>query len=477
MKKAGFSLFLLLLLCSSAISQQSDYVKNFDWMVKTFEDNDAGFDYYLKLKGSEDYSRHVATYREKILQTKSEQDFFTLMNEWLYYFRKGHIGFYHTENNNISLSDKSKDSIRALYKNDERIDLSKTDFEHYLQEKRNQIHPIEGIWSQSDYSVGIIQSKESPNKFDAFIIKADSVYWFPKQKKAELTLLSDSTFDVNYFMRDHSKQRISAKFEGNSNKFLSMYSSWKKVFPYATFSHKDSIYMKFTSSKKPYLIKLSPKTIYLRIPSFLDSEKEAINKLLSQSDKLIKSTKNLIIDIRNGTGGSDDSSYGLIPYYYTQPIRHPGLRYRATELNIRTFEDKFRNKAVAQKMKENLGKYYETGKDAFLITYTPSLFPKRVAVICNNKNASADEGFLFMARQSYKVKIFGRPTAGMFDFSNVNSVNSPDGKYVLSFAMTERKEFADYRVDDIGIQPDIFIDNSIKEEDWVDFVQSIIEKE
>ena len=82
-----------------------------------------------------------------------------------------------------------------------------------------------------------------------------------------------------------------------------------------------------------------------------------------------------------------------------------------------------------------------------------------------------------MARQSYKVKIFGRPTAGMFDFSNVNSVNSPDGKYVLRFAMTERKEFADYRVDDIGIQPDIFIDNSINEEDWVDFVQSIIEKE
>jgi len=477
MKKAGFTLFLLLLLCSSAISQQSDYVKNFDWMVKTFEDNDAGFDNYLKLKGSEDYSRHVATYREKILQTKSEKDFLKLMNEWLYYFRKGHIGFYYTKINNISLSEKSKDSIRALYKNEERIDLSKTDFEHYLQEKRNQLHPIEGIWSQSDNSIGIIQSKESPNKFDAFMIKADSVYWFPKQKKAELTLLSDSTFDVNYFMRDHSIQKISAKFDGNSYNLLSMHSHWIKALPFVTFSHKDSLYMKITSSKKPYLLKLSPKTIYLRIPSFLDSEKEAINRLLSQNDKLIKSTKNLIIDIRNGTGGSDDSSYGLIPYYYTQPIRHPGLRYRATELNIRTFEDKFGNKALAQKMKENLGKYYETGKDAFLITYTPSLFPKRVAVICNNKNASADEGFLFMARQSYKVKIFGRPTAGMFDFSSVNSVNSPDGKYVLSFAMTERKEFADYRVDDIGIQPDIFIDNSIKEEDWVDFVQSIIEKE
>jgi len=476
MKKAGFSLFILLLLCSSAISQQSDYVKNFDWMVKTFEDNDAGFDYYLKLKGSEDYSRHVATYREKILQTKSEQDFVTLMNEWLFYFRKGHIGFSAIYNNNSSLSEKSKDSIRALYKNEERIDLSKTDFEHYLQEKRNQLHPIEGIWSGGDYSVGIIQSKESPNKFDAFIIKADSVYWLPKQKKAELTLLSDSTFDVNYFMRDHSKQRISAKFDGNSCNLLSMNGHWIKALPFVTFSHKDSLYMKFTSSKKPYLIKLSPKTIYLHIPSFLDPEK-AIDRLLSQSDKLIKSTQNLIIDIRNGSGGSDVSSYGLIPYYYTQPIRHPGLRYRATELNIRTYEDKVRNKAVAQKMKENLGKYYETGKDAFLITYTPSLFPKRVAIICNNKNASADEGFLFMARQSYKVKIFGRPTAGMFDFSNVNSVNTPDGKYVLSFAMTERKEFADYRVDDIGIQPDIFIDNSIKEEDWVDFVQSIIEKE
>ena len=231
------------------------------------------------------------------------------MNEWLHYFRKGHIGFSAMYNNNSSLSEKSKDSIRVLYKNEERIDLSKTDFEHYLQENRNKLHPIEGIWSESDYSVGIIHSKESPNKFDAFIIKADSVYWLPKQKKAELTLLSDSTFDVNYLMRDHSIQRISARFDGNSHKLLSMYSLWIKSLPYTPFSHKDSIYMKFATSKKPYLRKLNPKTIYLRIPSFLISEKEAIDRLLSQNDKLIKSTKNLIIDIRNGTGGSDGSSY------------------------------------------------------------------------------------------------------------------------------------------------------------------------
>jgi Peptidase family S41 len=477
MKKAGFSLIILMLLCSSALSQQSAYVNNFDWMVKTFEDNDAGFEYYLKQKGSEDYSRHVTTYREKILQVKSEQDFLTIMNEWLFYFRKGHIGFYPTVNNNNSLSEVSNDSIRALYKNEGIIDLNKSEFERYLQENKTKIHPIEGIWGDDEYSIGIIQSKESLNKFDAFIIKADSVYWLPKQIKAELTLLSDSTFDVNYFMRDHSIKNISAKFDGNSHKFLSMYSPWIKNLPYAPFSHKDSIYLKFATSKKPYLRKLSPKTIYLRIPSFITSEKEAIDRLLSQNEKLIKSTNNLIIDIRNGTGGGDGSWFGLIPYLYTTPIRHPGLRYRATELNARCFE-KFGNKVIAQKLRENLGKYYELDNNAFLInSFVPSLFPKRVAVICNKKNASADEAFLFSARQSNKVKIFGRPTAGMLDFSNVNSVNSLDGKYVLDLTITERKEFADYRVDDIGIQPDIFIDNSIKEEDWVDFVQSIIEKE
>ena len=125
-------------------------------MVKTFEDNDAGFEYYLKQKGTEDYSRHIATYREKILQAKSEQEYLSMMNEWLYYFRKGHIGFLSAMGkNNSSLSEKSKDSIRALYKNEERIDLSKTDFEHYLQENRNKLHPIEGIWSDSVYSIGM----------------------------------------------------------------------------------------------------------------------------------------------------------------------------------------------------------------------------------------------------------------------------------------------------------------------------------
>ena len=82
-----------------------------------------------------------------------------------------------------------------------------------------------------------------------------------------------------------------------------------------------------------------------------------------------------------------------------------------------------------------------------------------------------------MARQSYKVKIFGKPTQGAFDFSDMNIIDAPGGKYVLGLAMTASKWYPEYRIDDIGIQPDFYIDDTIVEEDWVEFVQTVVEQE
>ena len=472
MKKLKLIL-LLIVVCQFAICQQSNYTNLFEWMVKTFEENDAGFHYYIEQKGIDNYKKHTESFRQKIIQVRSEQEFLLSMNTWLNFFRKGHIGF----TPNISLSNVNNDSIRATYKNEETVNYDIREFEQYISNK-NKIHPIEGIWKNVNYTIGIRQSNESNRKYDAFIIQADSIFWVPKQKKAELILVNDSTFDVTYSMGNHLKQKSTSKLFGSNYNFLSMYGTWTKVSPETKYSSKDSLYLNFVTSTKPFLRNLNTKTIYLRIPSFEIKQKGIIDKILFQNDKLIRSTPNLIIDIRNGTGGNDYSASGLIPYYYTNPIRHPGLKYRATELNAKEYEEVYENKSMAYEMRKHLNGYFETTKGAFLInSYSPIKYPNRVAVICNKNNASADEGFLFMVKQSFKVKVFGRPTAGMFDFSNVNSVKSPDNKYVLYLTMSERKEFRDYRVDDIGIQPDIFIDESISDDKWVDFVRHTLESE
>jgi hypothetical protein len=486
MKKIGLILSLLIA-CQFAICQQLEYVKSFDWMVKTFEENDAGFKFYLEQKGVEDYTKHTTNYREKIQQVKSESEYLQIMNDWLHYFRKGHIGFFPKTDNN--LAEAEKDYIRNLYSNELRINLSESEFKSYLQVNKNTIHPVEGIWTYNNYTVGIVRSKNNDNQFDMFIIKADSIYWFPKQLKAKLTLQKNTNFDAVFSMRNHTKENTTAKWVGNSTGIISLMGGYLiKNYPQTLFSKKDSAFCEFAANTKPFLKRLSQNSIYLRIPSFELPQKEAIDKLLARNDQLIKSTKNLIIDIRNGTGSSDYSHNNLFPYYYTQPIRYVGQVYRGTELNALEYE-KFatmhkdsssilNSKNIAKKMREHKGGYYDPGKAVDIYNYFKcSIYPTKVAIICNNNNASADESLLYMARQSYKVKIFGKPTKGAFDFSNVNIVDVPGGKYVMWLAMTASKRFPEYRIDDIGIQPDFFIDDSINEEDWIEFVQSVIEQE
>jgi hypothetical protein len=489
----------MVLSCFIAFSQNTEYAKSFDWMVKTFEENDAGFQNVVDLKGTDDYTRHTALYREKILKAKSKDEYFSILNSWLFYFRKGHIGVFPNENSNKNntssiITEGSKDSIRALYKNEVIINLKQKEFEIYLQKNKDKIHPIEGIWkniSGNNYVIGIIRSKKSVNHFDAFIIKADSIYWTPKQKKAEFTLLEDLTFDVGFSMRNHQKKMITAKWVGTSHAIISMMNDlWIKTRPNEIISLKDSLFLGFKFNKQPFIKKLNSKTVYFRITSFDYSHKPLIDGLLSQNDSLIKTTHNLIIDIRNGTGGSDLSYSNLIPLAYTNPIRYIGMKYRATELNAQCFDnyamlfkdDTATNRyctKVAKKMRNNIGKFIDMNNVGVSIdsSYTALEYPAKVAIICNKYNGSTDEAFLYHMRQSLKVKIFGRPSGGMIDFSNMNYVDFPnDSTSRLGYTMTASKRLPDYVIDGVGIQPDYFIDDSIKEEDWIEFVQSVIEK-
>jgi C-terminal processing protease CtpA/Prc len=108
-------------------------------------------------------------------------------------------------------------------------------------------------------------------------------------------------------------------------------------------------------------------------------------------------------------------------------------------------------------------------------SYVSSVFPRKIAIICNQYNGSTDESFLMQVKQSSKVKVFGRPTSGALDFSNIHIVDFPNGLFQLIYTMTASYRIPDFPIDGIGIQPDFYIDDSIHEEDWIYYVQSTME--
>lgn len=101
--------------------------------------------------------------------------------------------------------------------------------------------------------------------------------------------------------------------------------------------------------------------------------------------------------------------------------------------------------------------------------------PQNVAVIINDKNGSTAEEFILLAKQSKKVKLFGKTTMGVLDISNMYFVDSPDKQFHLGYCLSKSLRIPDMKIDNIGLQPDYFIDKSIPDEEWLDFVKTTIE--
>ena len=81
-----------------------------------------------------------------------------------------------------------------------------------------------------------------------------------------------------------------------------------------------------------------------------------------------------------------------------------------------------------------------------------------------------------MARQSRKVKLFGQPTFGVIDTGIIGHswVESPCGEIWLSYTNIRFNVGPRLMFDDIGIQPDIVIDNTIPDYRWVEHVTEIM---
>jgi hypothetical protein len=263
---------------------------------------------------------------------------------------------------------------------------------------------------------------------------------------------------------------------------------WVREYPATELNAEERVLVRSISADAPFIERLSENTLNLRIPSFAFEQKVLIDSVLAANDALIRITENLIIDIRNGTGGSDASYAGLMPYIYTGPIRSVGVKLWCTELNAAGYEgyaDMFGRDTedgafcldVATRMRSNLGTWLDMNEQPWSVdsSHTVLPYPQRVGILCNGGNGSTDEQFLLEARTSAKVKLFGHPTMGSLDVSNMRRVTSPDGCFELGYTMSMSHRLPRMPVDVMGIQPDHYLDEGIPVSAWVGYVQRVLE--
>jgi hypothetical protein len=471
--KTTQKLIIVLLFLVSTVSlfaqNKCDCAANYKWVKKTFEKNDAGFAYGLQQKGQAAYDKLTSSLQNKITPVTSQTECITILNEYLSFFRKAHFSI---SANNPEVAGTGNTGIWPEIKTSE---------EEIRKNAAKDPSGFSGIWGTGIYRIAIVKSE---NGYKGVILKTEGGKWKPGQVKLEIT----NTGSGNYYMGDYSSIKFDqTKLIGKNTLKLGDFYLYK-IYPVVAEDENDALYAREMSTATPFLTELSKETALLRIPSFSDDQRILIDSLIKSNSALLGAKKNLIIDIRNNGGGSDISYSSITPLLYTNPIRITSLELLSTPLNNQRMADNLKipnlndrskkqvNEALEQ-LNSHLGQFVNlNGTPVYIKTMDKVLpNPQNVAVIINEKNGSTAEEFILMAKQSKKVKLFGKTTMGVLDISNMYFVDSPDKQFHLGYCLSKSLRIPDMKIDNIGLQPDFFIDKSIPDSEWLDFVKTTIE--
>lgn len=477
-------ILLLIFISSSSFSyaQNCNCESNYQWVKKTFEENDAGYQYIIDKKGISAYQAHNDDFLKKIKNAKSDTECTQTIYDWLTFFRSGHFSIRMIEKSNQQSQSQAPASTTNGKTETVTIDIDK--FKKEIVSKKDS--DIEGIWETEPYTIGI---KKFGDVYKGFIIKSGAENWKPNDLKL---IFSADRSKGAFYVRNKSGQEIkSIRLVGKNyleiNDFI-----LRRVSP--AFEKEEGIETHYEAIKaqKPFLKPLNKTTLLLRIPSFNGALKKDIDSVITANKSKIESTENLIIDIRYNGGGSDNSFAKIIPYLYTNPVRSVRTQFYSTKLNNQRMLDLYENyqkygipedereylKKAYDKLSQNLGKYVSLQDDGSTVGINKmdkiSPYPKNVGIIINNGNGSTAEEFLLAAKQSKKVKLFGTTTAGVLDISNMYFVNSPCNEFKLGYSLSKSFRIPDMAIDGKGIQPDYFIDQSIPDYQWIDYVNNVL---
>ena len=475
-------LILIFVIPRLVFSQDCDCASTYNWVKKTIEENDAGFSYVIDSKGQKAYEMHCEAIRKRAKIISDQTECTLVLKEWLAFLRSGHLSIKRISTENKTTQNPDKNIINKQYKDWRKLEVDFNKFNKHLQSKKNI--DFEGIWEKKGFKIGI---KKVDENYLGFIIEADGIYWTEGQIKLKI----DSNNKITYYNNDRSINGFYDKAELIGNNYLQIgFTFLERINPIPENNPRIEEYIKTTKVRKPYFKKIDKQTNLLRIPTFYGAKtKIYIDSVISANKELILKTPNLIIDIRNNGGGSDRSFREVIPFLYTNPIRQLGVEFLSTPLNNQRMLDFINDpkwgfdeeeKKWAQDsydiLAKQIGKFVNIDSADVNITTFDNVYsyPKNVGIIINEYVGSSGEEFLYIAKQSKKVKLFGTTTMGVLDISNMYSVKSPCEKFELGYSLSRSMRIPELIIDNIGFQPDYYIDKSISKYEWIEFVSNIL---
>lgn len=486
MKKNKILIALILIVSTTGYGQNCNCMEEYKWAKKTFEENDAGYSYYVEKYGQQAIDFNNKKWTKEFAKTKDLFQCQDYLNNWIKFYRKGHLSIAMADQTKRrpSVNNNTNRTIVATENPKIKIDIDSFQISAKLLKEDS----FEGVWTNGTYNVGIQKVKYD---YIGFVITSKNDQWKPGQIKFTFPSSINSSMKSTYYMGDHSlavKEFDNCQLIGKT--YLQAFDIyWKRVSPDVGTEPTIDEAVSLLSTPGFYLKKIDSVTAVFRIPSFDNNYITIIDSIVKSNHDLLVTTKNLIIDIRGNGGGADRAYDSIAPYLYTNPVRSMWVEFLSTPLNNARYDwiikldgfsekEKQNLKDMQNKLNANIGKFVNLN-DSNLTTVIDTLpviyqNPQQVAILIDGDNGSTAEQFLLMAKQSKKVKLFGQRTAGALDFSNLNNVISPSQNFKLFYTTSRSFRIPKMAIDDYGIQPDFFIDDSVPSYKWIAFVTEIM---
>lgn len=318
---------------------------------------------------------------------------------------------------------------------------------------------LEGIWSDRSgtYTLAFIRRSAPHHDLAGVVISSKSRCWEPGQVKLTLKPLGDDRYECRMRTRVHAVVcSIVTLRSGRMTTFgLRKQELWKDA----------------AQTERPFAFqRIDSGTVMLLIPSFDGALLAQLDSFYRAHDAEIRSSKDLIIDVRGNGGGSEACWIGLLPYFYTAPIEldrtelmvAPGniQRYRERLAVMRADSANFGAQAIAS-MREMIRRMEEAPMGTFIPQFdqvpapivldTVLARPVRVWILQDRRCASATESLLYYAGKSTKVTTVGNRSGGYVGFGNV--LPTTVCGYPVGCTTTRYHELAQYEF--VGIPPGI----------------------
>ncbi len=502
--KTIFNVLLLVNCCFLAIYAQvptqdqtqetCDCKKDFAFVSNYVENHYSGFSYNVTNENRQQYEAHKVLVAEKIVKEAQNQvSCLLLLQEYLQFFRDNHLMIWTGGGENVD--EKSTEAVKKfkaspVFANRERIVFDSAAIWNTLAQSQDA---IEGVYENETYQVAVLRNPKAWRDYYGVIIKSTTSLWEKGQVKLEIKNLAPNNFQTTLYLRNHS---INIKKVEAENPVFDIFSGLTKIYPKFDKATQKVSFRTAPAGDWLQFKVLNDSTTYLHIKTFNGALQSKFDSAYKKILPIIATKPNLLIDIRDNGGGSDNCWKKLAKYFYTKPFAYDTTDVYCTPETIKRYEEylarvqkdrkaygwqkaAFLKKRIKAMKKAPVGSFISATNSS--IPTIGRLFinmkrykqnkvydlPRKVILMYNRNSASAAEGLILDGLHSSKVLTFGENSGGYIAFGNVMTVDTPS-KFVLQTAT--QRTLQRFQYERLGIPPKI---RAANEKDWIEQTQEL----